>query len=97
MHAVETIDGTLDVNGQLLLSHQPQMPPGPVRVTIRAAATRPRRGLADVIREIASEQRSRGFPGRPTVDQRAEEERCLDENAERDQELDSARRTLGGP
>ncbi len=54
----ETIDATLDPNGQLRLTHQPQVPPGPVRVTIRAAAARPRRGLADVIRDIAAEQRS---------------------------------------
>ena len=34
----ETIDATLDANGQLRLSHPPQLPPGPVQVTIRAAA-----------------------------------------------------------
>ena len=59
----ETIDATLDANGQLRLTHQPRLPPGPVLVTIRvAAAVRPQRGSADVIREIAAEQRSRGFP-----------------------------------
>jgi hypothetical protein len=57
----ETIDAMLDSNGQLKLSHQPRLPPGPVRVTIRAAvAPGPRRGLADVVREIAAEQRA-GF------------------------------------
>ena len=67
----ETIEGTLDSNGQLRLSHQPRLPPGPVRVTIRvAAAVGPRRGLADVIREIAADQRSRGFPGRSAADLR---------------------------
>jgi hypothetical protein len=96
----ETIDGTLDANGQLRLSHQPQLPPGPVRVTIRAAAVLgPRRGLADVIREIAAEQRSRGFPGRSATDLRAEDNARLDEDAERDRELDAARRAAppGGP
>jgi hypothetical protein len=96
----ETIDATLDANGQLRLSHQPQLPPGPVRVTIRAAAASgPRRGLADVIREIAAGQRARGFPGRSAADLDAEEEGCLDEDAARDQELDAARRTAppGGP
>ena len=59
----ETIDATLDSNGQLRLSHQPRLPPGPVRVTIRTvAAPGARRGLADVVREIAAEQRARGFP-----------------------------------
>jgi hypothetical protein len=95
----ETIDATLDSNGQLRLSHQPRLPPGPVRVTIRAAAPGQRRGLADVIREIAAEQRSRGFPGRSAAELRAEDEAGLDEDAERDRELDAARRaaSLGGP
>ena len=67
----ETIDATLDSNGQLRLTHQPRLPPGPVRVTIRvAAAVGPQRGLADVIREIEADQRSRGFPGRSAEDLR---------------------------
>ena len=63
----ETIDATLDSNGQLRLTHQPRLPPGPVRVTIRvAAAVGPQRGLADVIREIAAEQRpAASLAGRP--------------------------------
>ena len=90
----QTIDATLDANGQLRLSQAPQLPPGPVRVTIRAArALGARRGLADVIREIAAEQRSRGFPGRSAPDLRAEDDARLDEDAERDRELDAARRT----
>src|SRR5438552_13079921 len=96
----ETIEATLDSNGQLRLSNPPRLPPGPVRVTIRvAAAVGPRRGLADVIREIAAEQRSRGFPGRSAADLRAEDDARLVEDAERDRELDSARRpaSLGGP
>ncbi len=90
----ETIDATLDASGQLALSHRPQLPPCPVRVTIRAAsAVAPRRGLADVIREIAAEQRSRGFPGRSDGELRAEEAASLDEDAERDRELEAARCT----
>src|SRR5207302_1588507 len=89
----ETTDATLDATGQLRLSHPPQLPPGPVRVTIRvAAAVGPRRGLADVIREIAAEQRARGFPGRSAEDLRAEDDARLAEDAERDRELDAARR-----
>lgn len=89
----ETIEATLDSHGQLRLTHQPQMSPGPVRVTIRAgAAGGPRRGLADVIREIAAEQRSRSFPGRSAAELRAEDDARLAEDAERDQELDAARR-----
>jgi hypothetical protein len=78
----ETIEATLDSNGQLRLTHPPRLPPGPVRVTIRAAAvSRPRRCLADVIREIAAEQRSRGFPGRSAADIRAEDDACHAEDA----------------
>ena len=95
----ETIDATLDSNGQLRLSHPPRLPPGPVRVTIRAAAPGPRRGLADVIREIAAAQRARGFPGRSAADLRAEDDARQAEDAERDRELDAARRATppGGP
>jgi hypothetical protein len=96
----ETIDATLDANGQLRLSHPSSLPPGSVRVTIRAvAAPGPRRTLADVAREIAAEQRARGFPGRSAADLRAEEDARLEEDAERDRELDGARRPAapGGP
>jgi hypothetical protein len=88
----ETIDATLDTNGQLQLAHQPQLPPGPVQVTIRVASiVRPKRGLADVIREIAAEQRARGFPGRSAEEIQAEEEANLTADAERDRELGAAR------
>jgi hypothetical protein len=96
----ETIEATLDANSQLRLSHRPRLPPGPVRVTIRvAAAVGSQRGLADVIRELAAEQRSRGFVGRSASDLGTEEDAALAEDAERDQELDAARRRAspGGP
>jgi hypothetical protein len=96
----ETIDATLDASGQLRLTRPPRLPPGPVRVTIRVATpVGPRRGLADVIREIAAEQRSRGFPGRLAADLRAEDDARLAEDAERDQEFNAARRgaSPGGP
>jgi hypothetical protein len=89
----ETIEATLDSNGQLRLAQQPRLPPGPVQVTIRSVApTGPQRGLADVIRDIAAEQRARGFPGRSAEELRAEDEVRLAEDAERDRELDAARR-----
>jgi hypothetical protein len=100
MNAIEeTITATLDSNGQLQLSHPPQLPPGPVQVTIRTVATKARRGLVDVIREIAAEQRSRGFTGRSAADLRAEDDVLQEEDAERDRELDAARGTAspGGP
>ena len=89
----ETIDATLDSNGHLRLTHQPRLPPGPVRVTIRlAGAVGPQRGLAVVIREIAAGQRSRGFPGRSSEDLRSDDVARPAEDADRDRELDAARR-----
>lgn len=59
----------------------------------------PRRGLADVVREIAAEQRTRGFPGRSAEELLVEDDARLAEDAERDRELDAARRGIpaGGP
>lgn len=99
MNLEETINATLDASGQLVLAQQPQLPPGPVQVTIRVVpASPPPRGLADVIREIAVEQRARGFPGRSPGELQAEEDASLAEDAERDGELDSARNgSFGSP
>ena len=88
----ETIDATLDSSGQLSLAHRPQLPPGPVQVTIRSrAAIGTRRGLADVAREIAAEQRARGFAGRSDEDLQSDAEARLKEDSERDRVLDAAR------
>jgi len=96
----ETIEATLDSNGQLRLTHQPRLPPGPVRVTIRVAApVGPRRGMADVIQEIDTDQRLRGFHGRTAAELQAEEEARQAEDDERDREQEAARHVAspGGP
>jgi hypothetical protein len=96
----ETIEATLESNGQLRLTHPPRLPPGPVRVTIRvAAAVGPRRGMAGVIEEIDADQRSRGFHGRSAAELQAEEDARNAEDEERDRELDAARHgaSPGGP
>lgn len=87
----ETIDGVLDANGQLQLSHAPHLPPGAVRVTIRPTPPAGRRTLADVLREIAAEKRAAGFPGRSAAEIAAEEAANQAEDEERDRELDAAR------
>jgi hypothetical protein len=88
----ETIEATLDPNGQLILTHKPRVTPGPVQVTIRvAAAGNTHRRLADVVREIAEDQRARGFQGRSVAELSGDADAGLAEDAERDQELDSAR------
>lgn len=89
----ETIEAVLGSDGQLILTHQPRLPPGPVEVTIRVAApTVGNRTLADVIRQIAADQRARGFPGRSADQLRADEEASQGEDADRDRELNAARR-----
>src|ERR1700730_9248216 len=88
----ETIEATLDLNGQLQLTHPSRLPPGPVRVTIRvAAAVGPRRSMADVIQEIDADQRLRGFHGRTAAELQAEEEARQAEDDERDREQEAAR------
>jgi hypothetical protein len=89
----ETIDATLHANGHLQLSHQPQLPPGPVQVTIRAKPTTgTKHGLAAIAQQIAVDQRARGFPGRSSAEIQADEEASIEADAERDAELDAARR-----
>ncbi len=63
----ETIEATLNADGQIVLSRPTTAPPGPIQVTIRTAASAPsekpaiREAVADVIRRIAARQR-RGIP-----------------------------------
>jgi len=85
----EVIDATLDANGQLHLAHPPQLPAGPVRLTIRPNPLGAQRGLSDVIREIAADQRQRGFAGRPS----AESCNSDQDDVERDDELNAARKS----
>ena len=80
--------------------NQPQLPPAPVRVTIRVAApVGPRRGMADVIQEIDADQRLRGFHWRTAAELQAEEEARQAEDDERDREQEAARHgaSPGGP
>jgi hypothetical protein len=92
----EVIEATLEADGTLRLSHQPQISPGPVQVTIRTIpAPSLRRGLADVLREIATDQRARGYSGRSADELRAEAEEQASDDEDRDRELAAARRLLG--
>lgn len=91
MHALieETIEGTLDSNGQLQLTQQPRTSPGPVRVTIRAATPAgSQRKLTDVIREIRAEQTARGFQGLTTDELRKRDAEIDAENDEYDREME---------
>ena len=92
----ETIDATLDSSGGLRLSQQPQLPPGPVRVTIRVAGKTAGRSLADVIQEIAEGQRLRGFSGMTAEELFAFDQARAAESLARDRELDTARHSAPG-
>jgi hypothetical protein len=85
----ETIDATLDSNGELRLSHQPRLPPGPVQVTIRVtAAAGPRRSMAKVIQEIRADQVARGFHGLTTEQLRQRDAELELEADEYDREME---------
>lgn len=89
----EAIDGVPDSSGELQLSVQPHLPPGPVQLTIRIAAPAGQmRRLADVVRVSVSDQRARGFPGQMAEEICAEEETRMSEDTDRDRNLDAARR-----
>lgn len=94
----ETIDATLDANGQLHMTHTPQVPPGPVQVTIRvAAAVGRKRGLADVVREIRADQIARGFYGLTAEQLRQREVEIEAENDDYDREMEKYGALPPGP
>jgi hypothetical protein len=87
-----TLDATLDTSGSLHLSQPPQLPPGPVRVTIRVAG-QPRRTLADVVQEIAVDQQARGFTGLSPAELLAFDQARMAEDLERDREQEAGRKS----
>lgn len=85
----EVIDATLDADGALRLARRPQLPPGPVRVTIQAVGpSRPRRTLADAIRELRADQIARGFHGLTPEELRQREAELEAENDEYDRKME---------
>jgi hypothetical protein len=76
-------------------SPQPDDAQGDLGTWLEVHEVRPQqRGLADVIREIAADQRTRGFPGRSAEELLVEDDARLTEDAERDRELEAARRRI---
>lgn len=69
------IHGTLMPDGTVQLDQKPNLPPGPVLVSVQPLpqSPAPRRGLADVIDEIRQSQRARGYHGRTVQEMEAEE------------------------
>jgi hypothetical protein len=88
----ETIEATLESDGHLELNHKPQLAPGPVQVTIRSMSmTSSKGGLADLLRELAAEQRARGFAGLSPAELHQFDVNRQNEDEERDLEQESAR------
>jgi hypothetical protein len=60
------VHGTIKPDGTLELNRQPNLPPGPVLVTVQQvpSSTSAQRGLADVIDAIRQSQQARGFQER---------------------------------
>jgi hypothetical protein len=56
------VDGTLQPDGTLKLDETPNLPPGPVRVTMQAvvAPARPRAGLMERMAVVWADQKARG-------------------------------------
>ena len=89
----EVLEAVLEPDGILRLLRRPQLQPGTARVTIRTSpAPSSPRGLADVLREIATDQRARGEAGRSAEELRAMAEDRAEDDEERDRELAAARR-----
>jgi hypothetical protein len=80
------IHGTLRDDGTLELDEKPAVAPGRVQVTISAIPTpgvsRPRRGLIDVLDEIYSSQKARGYRGRTIEEMEDDEARRRAEDEE---------------
>jgi hypothetical protein len=64
------VQGTLKPDGTLELDQKPNLPPGPVLVTVQAvpSGSIPKPGLAAVIDSIRQSQQARGFQGRSAED-----------------------------
>lgn len=66
MSAPVIVHGTLNPDGTLALERTPNLPPGPVVVTIETASpgTPKQHGLAEIIEEIRQDRQARGCRGR---------------------------------
>jgi hypothetical protein len=70
MPAPVIVPGTLKPDGTLELDQMPNLPPGPVLVSVQPvpSATASTPGLAGVIDDIRRRQQARGFQGRSAQD-----------------------------
>ncbi len=86
------VRGTLTPEGALVLEERPDLPPGPVQVTVEIA--QPAAGgedLMEVLERIHREQRARGFVPRSREEIDADIEAMRREWGEHDAELDRIR------
>ena len=97
MSAPVIVPGTIKPDGTLELTQQPNLPPGPVLVTVQAvpASSRPQRTLAGVLDDIHCKQQARGFQGRSAQEIEAGLKESEDDYEQRMQALWS--QTKSGP
>lgn len=100
MSTLVIVPATLKPDGTLELAQKPNLPPGPVTVTLQPAPTggTPQPELADVIDAIRQSQQARGYQGRSVQVIDAQRREGEDEYEHRMNELASqttARSTTG--
>src|SRR5260370_41524205 len=96
----ETTEGPLRPDGSLPLDHDPQLPPGRIRVVTQVAAPAPtgRRGLADVIADIRASQQARGLQGRTPTEMQADESARQEEEDDYERQMQTLwSQTRSGP
>jgi hypothetical protein len=86
------LEGRVGADGMLDVHQRVSLPPGPVYVTVQAAARPgPERGTLQVLREIWAEREALGLRGRSKQEIDAEIEAMRDEDDRRLREIESIR------
>ena len=85
---VVEIQGTLQEDGTLLLDHQPELPPGRVKVTVQVIPDYKQTEIWQFFERMWAEQRARGHVPRSKEEIDAESEAFRQEDEERMQALE---------
>ena len=84
------VHGWIRQDGNLEVDEKPNLPPGPVYVTVQPAAARlPRKGTLEVLQEIWAAREARGLKGRSAEEIDAEINAMRDEDEQRMREIDA--------
>ncbi|MBV9125111.1 MAG: hypothetical protein JO112_17280 [Planctomycetes bacterium] len=86
-NAIE-IQGTLRQDGTLVLDQKPNLPPGPVKVTLEPVLDYKQTEIGQFFERLWAEQRAKGHAPRTREEMDAELEAARQEDEERMQELE---------